>query len=236
MFQIAAASALAWNNGDVSEFCLKRHKSLTQGNSAESYKDTIFRNLNVACKPRTGRPMHRERKHSCYVPIEYKPNMVLRGYYQSEKYFVGHRDRLRALFGEPTRPSSGQYVALHVRRGDYLLHSKSHSVQSSKYYHEAMSHFDGDQKFLVCSDDLEWCRQNLRGNLTFVDADMPDYEQLLRMSRCSHQIMSNSSFSWWAAYLNDNPDKIVIAPKLWYGPAFDGEVGTDMYSNWMKVI
>ncbi len=126
-------------------------------------------------------------------------------------------------------------VSLHVRRGDYVTNPSANKTQglcSIQYYTEAIAHIKqnvSNPHFFVFSDDIEWVKKNIpinspdsgRGNVvtcpvTYIsNPEMQDYEELILMSLCSHNIIANSSFSWWGAWLNVNPDKIVIAPKQW---------------------
>jgi hypothetical protein len=87
------------------------------------------------------------------------------------------------------------------------------NLSETDYYQKAINYFDSNQKFLIYSDDIGWCKENFKGqNFTYVEIDK-DVKDLHSMSTCSSNIIANSSFSWWAAYLNKNPDKVVIAPK-----------------------
>ena len=107
-------------------------------------------------------------------------------------------------------------VALHVRRGDYV--KLGHSC-SANYYNCAISHIDSKVKnpfYYVFSDDLDWCKKNLSFKCKAIYIDykynLEDYHELMLMKYCKHNIISNSSFSWWGAWLNENPNKIVIYP------------------------
>jgi hypothetical protein len=240
MFEIAAASALAWDNNDTAEFCLRSHKLLSQGRPASDYAKTMFRNVRQSCKPLTGRPWHREAKHSDYAQIEYQPRLVLKGFYQSEKYFAGHRDRLLQLFRSEYEYGMRGHVAMHIRRGDFVQLQSTHPTQKIEYYLQAMSTFP-EANVLVFSDDTQYTIDAFRGlpeqkrMYVYSRSWRTDEEQFWAMSQCAHQIISNSSYSWWAAYLNRNPNKIVIAPKLWHGPAL--KAGNDIYSpSWMTHI
>ncbi len=165
------------------------------------------------------------------------PDVYLDGYWQSEKHFTPIADDIRRIF-TLRRPLSGrnreaaeavaqcESVALHVRRKDYVTNPLIHQVFvvcGREYYEAAAARIQTrvtDPVFFVFSDDPVWCRENLRLPATtkFVDwntADQ-DVEDLRLMSLCRHNIIANSSFSWWGAWLNRNSDKIVIAPRRWF--------------------
>lgn len=111
-------------------------------------------------------------------------------------------------------------VSIHIRRGDYLLPQHSFYTQLNfEYYAQALSMIKNisDYQLLVFSNDIEWCQTNLNqlhNNITYVEGNS-DYIDLCLMSMCDHNIIANSSFSWWAGYLNKNPHKIVICPKTY---------------------
>jgi len=113
-------------------------------------------------------------------------------------------------------------VSLHVRRGDYTLVIEGQRTLSLDYYARAIAHFRErltDPVFFIFSDDIPWARANLPADLpaVFVDHnnDATSYEDLRLMSACHHHILANSTFSWWGAWLNPRPDKMVFAPKYW---------------------
>jgi len=117
-------------------------------------------------------------------------------------------------------------VSIHVRRGDYV-DNKIFLTKGRDYYTAAIkSVVQKLQKpsFYVFSDDIEWCRENLSDihdcNFIKLGNNNADLEEFFLMKNCKHNVIANSSFSWWAAYLNENPSKIVIAPKVWYKDAF----------------
>jgi hypothetical protein len=163
-------------------------------------------------------------------------NCNLQGYFQSQRYFehcaaeiraslafkpalVAQADRVssRLLGGAWLQPTT---VSLHVRRGDYLALPTYHPVCPAEYYEQALGFMEervGRMRVVVFSDDLEWCRETFRGR-RYRFSDNDSGTDLLLMSRCDHHIIANSSFSWWGAWLNPSPDKIVIAPEVWFGP------------------
>ncbi|PHO05006.1 alpha-1,2-fucosyltransferase [Rhodobacteraceae bacterium 4F10] len=168
---------------------------------------------------------------------EWGDDTYLHGYWQSEQYFSSISDHLRHVFQAVPAPSKENgaiaddirdctAISLHVRRGDYLALG-AHGVCDEAYYNAALSHIapqlNQDPRVFVFSDDPQWAKDNLP--LPFekivVDLNGPttDYEDLRLMSLCDHNIIANSSFSWWGAWLNANPDKIVTAPANWFADA-----------------
>ncbi len=151
------------------------------------------------------------------------------GYYQSEKYFIEVKDQILKEFTLKNTLSAPAQdivkniqtnsVSIHIRRGDYV-NNIHHPLCDLEYYYKALHHIKSNittPHFFIFSDDIEWAKNNLQmHDATFVsNGDLSEVEELLLMSTCSHNIIANSTFSWWAAYLNKNEHKIVIAPKQW---------------------
>lgn len=168
--------------------------------------------------------------------LDTKDNTVLDGYWQTEKYFSDIREtilkdiQLKNDLGQESSEilndiNNSNSVSLHVRRGDYVTEAKTnafHGTCSESYYSEALSKASksGEIKIFVFSDDIKWCKENLKfpHPTVYVNegSTIPDYEELILMSKCKHNIIANSSFSWWGAWLNTNTNKIVIAPSKWF--------------------
>ncbi|UWQ91226.1 alpha-1,2-fucosyltransferase [Rhodobacteraceae bacterium M382] len=165
----------------------------------------------------------------------YDDGCYLHGYWQSEAYFAHIADQIRRdftfpLLGDPQniamadRITSTPSVSLHVRRGDYLT-LNAHVLCDQSYYEAALTRIvqglDTDPTVYVFSDDPQWAKDNLPlpFDKVVVDFNGPDadYEDMRLMSMCQHNIIGNSSFSWWAAWLNRNPDKRVAGPARWFG-------------------
>lgn len=164
--------------------------------------------------------------------------VYLKGYWQSEKYFLDIAGIIRREFTVKT-PLSGkskelaeliaskQSVSLHIRRGDYFATRKTKQVHGAcdlDYYFRCVDYLKQLVKnahFFIFSDDHEWAGVNLKQlyPATPVDCNRSDkdYEDLWLMSRCKHHIIANSTFSWWGAWLNPGKDKIILAPKQWFG-------------------
>jgi len=164
-------------------------------------------------------------------------NVYLEGYWQSEKYFAEIEDIIRKEFTVKTDQAgqnrklaemiaSSESVSLHIRRGDYVSNpetNKYHGTRDLDYYSRCVEQLTETVKnphFFIFSDDRDWSSDNLKlpCPTILVDHNGVDkgYEDLRLMSQCKHHIIANSSFSWWGAWLNKNPDKIVIAPKKWF--------------------
>lgn len=166
---------------------------------------------------------HKDQCHFNYHPIpNMGPNVSLSGFYQSWKYFEGAEKEIREVFKLPIYLSMIEYVSIHIRRGDYVIHSGSFPPIGTDYIRKGMEHFPQDQKYVVFSDDLLWCKENLKHDFErqFIFAEETDEAiSLGLMSSCYGHIIANSSFSWWAAWLDNNENKKVICPsaETWFG-------------------
>jgi len=172
--------------------------------------------------------------------IGYEPGLLgrkngyLEGYWQSYKYLESIKDVLakELALKEPVdqkhktileKMRDTNSVCVQVRRGDYVTDPKTsleHRTFGLEYYDKAFEFLKkkvANPILFVFSDDIEWCKNNLKPDLPvfFSDPAMPDYEDFALAVKCKHDIIANSSFGFWAAWLNDNPGKIVIAPKKW---------------------
>jgi hypothetical protein len=167
----------------------------------------------------------------------------LSGYWQSERYFADVADRVRGdltLRDAPTgrnaevaaQIASCTAVSLHVRRGDYVsnpTHNATHGVCDLDYYQCAVRHIGknvDEPVFFLFSDDPQWVSAHLEieAPTVLVDHNGPDAacEDLRLMSGCAHHVLANSSFSWWGAWLNPSPEKLVVAPTRWFlDPSLD---------------
>lgn len=152
-------------------------------------------------------------------------NIVLDGYWQSEKYFAEFRNEILKEFGYSWTFNLGT-VSVHVRRGDYVQLAHKHPPLKPGWYDEAMSKFPG-ARFIFFSDDIPYCREHwgTRDDCTF-SAGRTEEEDLVEMSCCENNISSASTFSWWGSYLNRNPNKRIIIPKRWFSEAEDKKCNT----------
>ncbi len=182
-----------------------------------------------------------------------KNNSYLIGYWQTEKYFSDIRKVLLNDFSYKENPNSknslflnqiksSPSISLHVRRGDYVTNENAnqfHGIKDNEYYKSALKKITNNPSrfnIFVFSDDIEWCKKNLNlgTKMIFVTGNKKGSEDMRLMMNCNHNIIANSSFSWWAAWLNNNPSKIVVAPSKWFN---DESINTSdiIPKTWVKV-
>lgn len=181
----------------------------------------------------------REKQTFVYDPslVNIKQDVYLIGSWQSYKYIDSIsaqlmfdfrlRDRSEAILAAWSNISKSTCpVSMHIRRGDYANKASGFSILSLDYYKSALEYLRSKLAtfdVFVFTDDPEWAKQNLKdliapNSMTVVsNPELKDFEELTLMSMCRHQIIANSSFSWWAAWLNDDFEKIVTAPRRWNG-------------------
>jgi hypothetical protein len=177
-------------------------------------------------------------KYKEFEPTELL-NYYLDGYWQSERYFKESESIIKNdfLIDKPIDNSiiSQNTVSLHVRRTDYVTSNDYHPVQSIDYYKRGLDLIGDYDKVLIFSDDINWCKENLSfNNMTFIEGNS-EVEDLHLMSCCKHNIIANSTFSWWAAWLNRNVRKKVIAPKNWFGAQTNINTSDIIPKDWIKI-
>ncbi len=181
-------------------------------------------------------------------------NTYLDGYWQSEKYFKNIDANIRSdfTFKKPFSKSNlkvasyisnSNAISLHVRRGDYVSNMKTNSVHgvcSINYYRDAIKYISSHVNkpvFFIFSDDITWVKNNLviGAECVYVDhnSGADSYNDMRLMSLCKHHIIANSSFSWWGAWLGQNINKIVVAPKKWF--AKNKSTGDLLPTDWLKL-
>lgn len=190
-------------------------------------------------------------------------NYNLNGYYQSVKYWQGCEELIKKTFQFKNKEAQKKrlyelvhkpyeyhktVVSIHVRRGDYLKYPDNHPVLTfENYYSPAISEIksklhDKELFFLIFSDDPDWClgtfSELLSTGAAAIIKDQSPQDDMCLMSLCDHNIIANSSFSWWGSYLNENKNKIVIAPSKdkWFGKAYAHMSVDDLYLPEWKLI
>lgn len=234
MFEVAAAYSLALDHEAVAVF--PDLVELSEWRLNENYHYVFWR-LNPT-RPK----LHPEKHHSYhgipYEPIPYHPNMEVSGIFHSEKYFAHHKEEILNLFAphpsirkhihqlHPWLSKTPNTVAVHVRAywpvfpGGYKDGYGILPFMGFDWFKKAILTFPKNSLFVVFSNNMEWCKENFKNikrRFKFIEGQ-EHYIDLYMMSMCKHNIISNSSYSWWGAYLNKNPNKIVVAPKQWFEP------------------
>ena len=242
MFQIAGLEYIAktnklshgyWNV-DSALRCL--NDSIYKPDHANDYLK-IFKNFNW---PKCNRPPHQMTVPFHYETINVNDNTEYNGYFQSEKYF-DNREFILNLFqpSEMVNKELSKYdnilngitCSIHVRRGDYLIHHR-HIARDLDYYKNGMDVVGLVDKYLIFSDDLKWCKQNFIGDKFVFIENEKDYVELFLQSKCNHNIISSSSFSWWGAYLNNKNNKKVVGPKDWFADLTKNDI---MIKEWIAI-
>ena len=241
MFQVAATCAFAWDNGADPYF-----PSLApRQSSADSSIYHVFHRcqINMPKDPITFEWMV---STYGYEPIFFQKNMRITGHAQNERYFAHHRNRLIQLF------SPKECDLSHIKRNyqDILDHPNSVCVHvryyygekpsepeyrqyDEEYYEKAMSLFPDNALFVVISDNVNFARHVIpqeNRNVVFIENEKY-YIDFFLQTLCKHHIIANSAFSWWGAWLNQNPNKIVVRPEQWRGGHSD--IGGPQ--SWIKV-
>lgn len=189
-----------------------------------------------------------------FAVINESPRVYLSGYWQHDDIIEDYKKQIsKDLILKHTLSANNKSylksinstnsVAIHYRRGDFVSKPKPqalHAPCSNNYYQNSiklMQKIIDDAHFFIFSDDIEWIKNNydFSTNTTFIDNDGPDYEHLFLMSQCKHQITANSTFSWWAAWLNTNLNKNVITPKYWYNNKDFNNTLTRIPKEWIKL-
>jgi len=172
-------------------------------------------------------------------------NYYLDGYWQSEKFFSeNEKVILKELRYDSPRMRSihkgmnfenEQTVSLHFRRGDYVGADDFYTTLNNGYYHDALDIIGDYDRVLIFSDDIAWCKENLKFRNMIFSEGLSNVEDLALMSKCHHNIIANSSFSWWAAKLNENSNKKIVAPVKWFGPKLDLDTKDLIPTSWIKI-
>lgn len=215
-----------------------------QGRGAENYINNVFRNLKFSDKLEGF-------THVYEGPFEYsevnplESNTSFHGYFQSSKNWFGYDDKIREIFQPPTdivnkfkekypqllEPNT---LSLHVRRSEYLQFPEIHPTISIEYIEEALKLIGEYSSVFVFSDDHDFVKNNLNlNNVIFVN-ESEDWEELWLMGLCQNHIISNSTFSWWGVFLNQNKNKKIVAPSTWFGPK--GPNGKDIYEPYWNLV
>lgn len=231
LFQIAVAASLAKKHNCklvaiLSDYWAPEPDNCYLSEYIKPFQENILRKISFSDEQPERYKLYIE-PYFHYSPIPFRDGIFLHGLFQSEKHF--DKAYIRELFSIDAETekyinetygfiTEGNITSINVRRGDYLQQQESHPVCNLDYFFRAIERIGSKERFLICSDDIAWCKENFKGeNFFFVEHVSPVID-LYVQTMCSNNIISNSTFSWWGAWLNPNPDKLVIAPQRWFGP------------------
>jgi hypothetical protein len=234
LFQIACIYAYALRN-NLDPFLSESLYLKTNHPHLNTYRSNFLSKLNFK-EPNDKFTLLREHTYR-YIDIPvYDCNLIFRGCFHSEKYFLDFRKEILSLFTYEDNELNQKYqhilnlndtCSLHVRRGDYLSLPQNYPIKDISYYQKAIKFFNNKTTFIVFSNDIQWCKNNLNSlssnKFIFIENNK-DYEDLYLMTRCQNNIITNSTFSWWGAYLNLNSHKKIIAPKIWLTDNYLNEI------------
>jgi len=249
MFQVAATAAVALDHGYEAYF--PDLINCPWWGIPDNYRYVFWR-LNPS-QPQ-GDIEYIYHENGAKIPIPARPNMQMEGYFQSEEYFAHRKEEILRLFAPSAEImdylelkyaeilAHPNTVAIHVRTyikdyGHVPTREEMHAFPGIKYYEKAVRFFPEDSLFVLCSDRIDWCRAHLSHiakNLIFIEGNHHVYDLYL-MSLCKHNITGHSTFSWWAAYLNRNPEKIVITPDSWFGVWWKSITENIVPKGWIRV-
>ena len=213
---------------------------IEENSAVKKYQSVFYKNLNVGLSLDIHTDVYREKSFSYDKIPQMQGNILLGGYFQSSKYFDHNRDYILDCLNieekqEEIKQEYGDYsdyIGVHVRRGDYLKLKNYHNVLELEYYKMAMKHFGEDQKYIMFSDDIEWCKKNFNfiSNVLYSKCK-EDWQDMLLMSTCEKgQIIANSTFSWWSAWISNAE---VVAPKKWFANSINTK---DLYPTKWKTL
>ena len=222
----------------------------------EKHKKSIAKKFKLLLNLKNNKSICKEKYfHFDPLVLEASDNVYIDGYWQSEKYFIDIKEILYREFTikypqdlksrEITNMiENSESVSLHIRRADYIQNELTydiHGVCNLEFYYDCVNLLlekISNPHFFIFSDDHQWVKQNLKLDypMTFVDHNdaSKNYEDLRLMSQCKHNIIANSTFSWWGAWLNQNPDKIVYAPQKWFNDS-SRDTKDLIPDQWIKV-
>lgn len=180
-------------------------------------------------------------------------DIILDGYFQNERYFSNNRSDLIRIFENASHQFKDQNIykkiihknsiALHIRRGDYVQNQATNEVHGTcelSYFKQAQELFnDTNPTYFIFTDDIKWAKENLKVNHEhyFIhDYIQSDFNEFILMMHCKHYIISNSTFSWWAAWLSTNEYKKIICPKQWFKNEKLNLQANDLIPNdWIRI-
>ena len=250
MFQYAALKGIARNRG--LDFIIPNHSEAIQDSLGNTLRIELFEPFNIKSNNygfiKTNEYVQEAHFHFDEDLYNNCPdNSCIVGYFQSPKYFLNIREEIIKDFKfkkeivDECKSILKQFdnpIALHIRRGDFLINSANHHNLPMSYYENALDRFDDDRQVVIFSDDPEWCfEQELFNDDRFlVSQSNSPYHDLYLMTQCADFIIANSTYSWWGAWLCMNPFKEVIYPNRWFGPNNANKSTIDLFPRSWRIL
>ncbi len=246
LFICSTTLAYAWDyNAEALFYNLNRKENRTSYN-----KDRLFFRLKTVHPDRRFKHIFKEKVWYSSERIPFLEDIVIEGYFQSWKHFHHHREKILETF-EPSQFTKNYIhntyqhllyrsdtVAVHVRTADHVVHESSIPFLGEEYFINAMNLFPDHYHFVFFSDRINWCKNRfmkLKKNITFIEGNYA-IEDMFLMAKCKHQIIGNSTFGWWAAYLTKDSEKKVVAPERWIAEFEHPCPKQDLYlQGWLTV-
>lgn len=250
LFIVAAAYALALDNDADAYFPELALKYTYKHEDIPLNLGHIFFRCNLSKPPVSANFVWHQPTYA-YHKIPFQPNTQVHGYFQSEKFFAHQRKKILELFAP--LPDDLKYIQ--SKYGKILDHPCTVGVQLRRYWEDPTGHlyiqygkeylkkamdlFPKEALFILCSNDSAFAKQNIPEEMidrVVCIENEPHYIDLFLLSLCKHNIISNSTFGWWGAWLNQNPDKKVIAPAVWLNPNYNQLATHDIVpETWIKI-
>ena len=250
MFQYAALKGIATWNGY--EYVFPYNSQVLDDGIGNKLRIELFDAFKIKHEYygvlNTQKEMHESHFHFDDKLFDTCPDdSCLIGFFQTPKYFDHIESQIREDFTfhdgfvkdcQLMLDLVEDPIAIHIRRGDFLINSGNHYNLSLSYYKNALDEFGNDRQVVIFSDDPQWCKeQELFADDRFlVSEGNGPYHDLYMMTQCSDFIIGNSTYSWWGAWLCNNPDKIVIYPDKWFGPNNQNNSTKDLFPKGWRMI
>jgi len=244
MFQISNAICQGLKNNVPSIFQSVAYTPM-QANQPTKYLNNIFKNVKFVGSL-SGYKVVNSPWEYVDLNINWDSPIQFNGFFQSSKNFLEFKDKIVEIFSPNETEifklkekypeiNNENTVSIHVRRGDYLTIGNVLPVIDITYIDKCVKLIGEYSYIFIFSDDKKWVKDNLNYPNTIIVDDLEDYEDLWLISLCNHNIMSNSSFSWWGSFLNNHKNKKVFVPNIWFGPMGEKNYHDIYEPEWEKI-
>lgn len=261
LFQLSALLGVAYKNNYIPSIPVEKNKQVKPNGCLDmftgkwiSYKLDLFDCFDVNIKDSgdtvVGNSYKEPHHHFDENIFNISDNTNIEGYFQSEKYFEHIKDIIRNTFVFKkeikdkaldifNKNKKADIISIHIRRGDYLGIQHQFPIMDATYYQNAINaiYDNNDYQYFIFSDDIDWCKEVFgESESIYYSEGNSHYVDLCLMTMCNHNIIGNSTFGWWGSWLNNNPNKKVVVPKQWFGPALSHLDTKDMTpKEWIKI-